>query len=141
MIRYYNNLHGHNQVANVNTRKFRIMNSDRSMISYYRENIYIASSCLYSSFIHDYFRYIITRWRLSNHKLKIETARYTKPLPPRELRVCQCCIFWCPRFTLLRYKYKELLQRNNTVKKYLNPSLPDVKATAMFLHDIEKLLE
>ena len=150
MIRYYNNLHGHNQVDNVNTRKFRIMNSDRSMISYYRENIYIARSCLYSSFIHDYFRYIITRWRLSNHKLKIETGRYTKPLTPRELRICQCCnvledenhaIFCCPRFTLLRYKYKEVLQRNNTVKKYLNPSLPDVKATAMFLHDIEKLLE
>ena len=149
MILYYNNLHSHHQLDNLNARKLRIMNSDRSMISYYRDNIYIAKSCIYSSYLQDYYRYILTRWRLSNHKLKIETGRYTKPLTPREMRKCNRCnvledenhvIFCCPSYTSLRIKYKDLLRKNFTVKMFLNPGLADVKATSTYLHDIENII-
>ena len=89
MIKYNNNLHGHHQEDNLCKR--RIMNCESSMITYYRYIISPVKSCIYNSFLHDYFRFIITRWRLSNHKLKIEVGRYTKPLTSRNERLCDYC--------------------------------------------------
>ena len=91
MLKYYNNLHGHHQVDNLYKRTNTIMNSERSMITYYRNIISPVKSCIYNSFLCDYFSSIITRWRLSNHKLKIEVGRYTKPLTPRNERLCDYC--------------------------------------------------
>jgi hypothetical protein len=32
-----------------------------------------------------------TKFRISNHKLKIETGRYSKPIAPLENRICEKC--------------------------------------------------
>jgi hypothetical protein len=32
-----------------------------------------------------------TKFRISNHKLKIETGRYSKPITPLENRICEKC--------------------------------------------------
>ena len=56
-------------------------------------------------------RYIITRCRLSNHKLYIETGRYKTPPVERKDRKCSICdiledefhaIYHCPRFNCIR---------------------------------------
>ena len=34
-----------------------------------------------------------TKFRISDHKLKIETGRYSKPITPLENRICEKCFF------------------------------------------------
>ena len=34
------------------------------------------------SFVPEYLRVIVTRWRLSNHDLRVETGRYVRPWTP-----------------------------------------------------------
>ena len=114
MIKYYYNLHGHHQEDNLCKRRNTIiMNSESSMITYYCNIISPVKSCIYNYFLHDYFRFIITRWRLPNHKLNIEVGKYTKPLTPRNERLCDYCelledeyhaIFVCPKFAAIRNK-------------------------------------
>ena len=54
-------------------------------------------------------RNILTRFRTSNHKLHIETGRYTRSITPVENRICSNCnsknvedehhfLMYCPRF-------------------------------------------
>ena len=95
----------------------------------------------------DYYRYIITRWRLSNHKLKIETDRYLKPKPPPDQRTCDVCnvvedefhaIFICPMYETVREKYRPLLSCGD-VGTFLSPIECDIENTAKFLHGIEEL--
>jgi hypothetical protein len=54
-------------------------------------------------------RNILTRFRTSNHKLHIETGRYTRPITPVENRICSNCnsksvedelhfLMYCPKF-------------------------------------------
>ena len=90
---------------------------------------------------------IISRWRLSNHKLKIETGRYTPPIIERRNRVCNLCgvlenehhvIFNCPLYNCIRLKYTDLLSSENSVKKILNPSRDRIIETGKFLYEIEK---
>ena len=116
------------------------------MCMYYVNMNFVQKSCIYSSMSNDYFRYIITRWRLSNHNLKIETGRYTKPLTCEE-RICGLChiiedeyhvIFICPIYELVRVKYRALLSCDN-ISKFLNPELSAIKDTACFLHEIENV--
>jgi hypothetical protein len=38
-----------------------------------------------------YQRKSFTKFRISNHKLKIETGRYSKPITPLENRICEKC--------------------------------------------------
>ena len=111
MIKYNNHLQGHHQEDNLCKRRNTIMNCESSMITYYRNVISPVKSCIYNYFLHDYFRFIITRWRLSNHKLKIEVGRYPKPLTPRNESLCDYCelledefhaIFVCPKFAAIR---------------------------------------
>ena len=78
MVRYYTQLDDQNQNKNLQGRKHQILYSDKAMVNYYRNTIGLNTTCLYNSMLSDYYRYIITRWRLSNHKLKIETLRYEK---------------------------------------------------------------
>ena len=72
---YYNNLHGNNYRDFMRELEEKIRTDDSSMISYYRNIIDPDISCIYNSFTNDHHRLIITRWRLSNHKLRIETGR------------------------------------------------------------------
>jgi hypothetical protein len=58
-------------------------------------------------------RNILAHFRTSNHKLHIETGRYTRPITPVENRICSNCNFksvedeihflmYCPKFENLR---------------------------------------
>ena len=35
----------------------------------------------------------LTKFRISNHKLKFETGRYSKHITPLENRICEKCFF------------------------------------------------
>ena len=104
-------------------------------------------SSIYTSFTNDYFRKIISRWRLSNHTLKIETQRYTRPKTPREERVCTFCnilederhvIFDCPLYHNIRRNYEQILTTNDNITNILNPSYELITDVASLLYDIEK---
>ena len=93
----------------------------------------------------DYYRIIISRWRFSNHRLNIETGRYTKPITERKDRVCTLCrvvedelhvIFECPRYENARNQYNHLTV-NRTITAFLNPSYAEMVDTASFLYAIE----
>ena len=113
---YYYNLNGNNCLNFLSALEEKIRNVD--MIPYYRNLIHVEKSCIYTSFLNDYYRKIITRWRLSCHKLKIETGRYARPFIPREERICETCntiddehhaIFICPVYHNARQNFIHLL--------------------------------
>ena len=150
MVRYYTQLDDQNQNKNLQGRKNQILYSDKAMVNYYRNTIGLNTTCLYNSMLSDYYRYIITRWRLSNHKLKIETLRYEKYSEiPRDMRCCELShvledeshvIFHCIKFRAIRLNHLELIRRNHSISLFLNPDIEDVIETASFLHEIEKLI-
>ena len=37
-------------------------------------------------------RVLLTKLRISNHSLEVERGRYAKPVIPRDLRFCNCCM-------------------------------------------------
>ena len=83
----------------------------------------------------DDLRSILSRWRLSNHKLKIETGRYTVPLTPREERKCVTCnvvedeyhaLFICSCHQEIRTKYNNLHRKYTNVKSIFNPERQDI---------------
>ena len=77
IVRYYENLHGHNKKNNIAERQNRIASSESSMMIYYRDLVDIVNKpVIYSSYMNDAHRKTITRWRLSNHKLQVELGRY-----------------------------------------------------------------
>ena len=125
---YYYNLNGNNCLNFLSALEEKIRNVDRSMI-YYRNLIHVEKSCIYTSFLNDYYWKIITRWRLSCHKLKIETGRYARPFIPREERICETCntkddehaIFICPVYHNARQNFIHLLSINNSIEDILNP--------------------
>ena len=145
VISYYSQLKIGYATNDIIEREKRIAESTASMCIYYCNFNFIGKNCIYSSFLNDYHRYIISRWRLSNHDLKIETGRYTKPCTPREERLCNVCnsiedeyhvIFVCPLYTTIRHNYVDLVESNN-ISMFLDPSFNRMKRTANFLHEIE----
>ena len=103
------NLHGNNPSIFLATLENKIHFDNSSMILYYRNLIKPETSCIYQAFVVNYYRRIITRWRLSNHQLRIETGRYTRPYVHRKARVCILCnllededhvIFVCPIYKI-----------------------------------------
>ena len=89
--------------------------------------------------------HIITRWRLSDHNLIIETGRYSRPIVDRADRKCEICnviedeyhaIFVCPLYKGIRVKYNHLTTCNS-ISQFLNPNYNNMKETACFLHEIE----
>ena len=128
-IDYYFNLQPNNCNVYLTNLTEKIRNADSPMISYYRNTIKLEKSSLYHTFLNDYYRKVITRWRLSNHKLRIETGRYTRPKTPREDRKCNICnlledenhvIFFCPAYDEIRTKH-QVLMTNNSINLILNP--------------------
>ena len=96
--------------------------------------------------LYDYYRVILTRWRLSNHSLAIETGRYTRPYTERQDRVCAMCnsledenhaIYLCPRYNDIRLEHASLLERSSTLAEFLNPAEVDMKETALYIRGIE----
>ena len=105
------------------------------------------NTTLYNSCLEDSKRTTITRWRLSSHKLKIETGRYTKPKTEPEKRLCKICkivedeyhaIYICSAHRLIREKYKNTLDFEANIQHLLNPTtVDDARKLAMFLSEIE----
>ena len=145
MLSYYENLRGNNSQREMEERIERIRNSENSMCKYYCELDFINHSQIYNSMLSDYYRLFISRWRLSNHRLNIETGRYTKPITERKDRVCTECrvledehhvVYVCPRYELVRDNYQHLTEDGN-IKTFLNPAYGRMKDTASFIYDIE----
>ena len=85
---------------------------------------------IYNSDIPEYYRIVITRWRLSNHELKIETGRREVSFVPRELHVCATCgvledeehvIYNCSLYDEIRLQFQGFLQSYLEVTRVLNP--------------------
>ena len=141
----------HNNIVECNMRERcdRLQAGETTKISLYKEITNMEhNSILYQSFVNDELRMNITRWRLSCHKLQIETGRYTVPITPRNERLCKICtvvedelhaLFHCPAHTFIRVKFHSLLCKYNTVTLMLNPqSSEDVVKVGMYIGEIEK---
>ena len=137
---------------NLTERKERLQNQESTRITQYKDITNLNyNTALYTSFVNDELRTIVTRWRLSCHKLRIETGRYTNPKTPREQRYCMICsvvedeqhaLFHCPVHTFVRVKHHALLCKYNSASLILNPQCSeDVVKIGMFLRDVEKNME
>ena len=134
-ITYYLQLQQNAIDMNICERKTRIMHSDSTMcVRYRRVSNVEETNLLYKCMVNDEYRQKITRWRLSSHKLYIETGRYKTPPIPRECRNCSICnitedeyhaLFVCFAYWNIRNKYNKLLKKYETVSSILNPNTAD----------------
>ena len=136
----------------ITERKNRLLNEETTRIKTYRDITNLEyNSALYNSFVNDELRITITRWRLSCHKLRIETGRYTYPITPRDDRMCKICrtvedeshaLFHCPAHAFIRMKHFSLLCKYTTVNLLLNPqSSEDVIHVGTYIGEIEKNMQ
>ena len=137
---------------NMMERKERLQQAETTRIKQYKDITNLEyNTVLYNSFVNDELRTVITRWRLSCHKLRIETGRYTYPITPRENRLCKVCsvvedethaLFHCPAHSFIRLKFAPLLCKYNTVNLILNPQdTDDIVKVGMFLIELEKNMQ
>ena len=130
-------------------RRTRLENGGTTKIAQYREISGLEyNKVLYNSFVNDELRTKITRWRLSCHKLRIETGRYTHPITPRDLRLCKVCnviedeshaLFHCSAHMFIRIKYSSLLNSYTTVNQILNPqNSGDIVRIGVYIGEVEK---
>ena len=137
---------------NITERRNRLRNEETTRVTTYRQITNLEyNKVLYESFINDELRIAITRWRLSCHKLRIETGRYTYPITPRDERLCKMCrtvedethaLFNCSAHTFIRMKFFSLLCKYTTVSHLLNPQTSeDMKQTGTYIIEIEKNME
>ena len=148
IIHYFQSLQPKNKENNTHLRKQRIDASTQSMTSRYKE-ISNLQYCdvLYQKFVVERYRITITRWRMSCHKLRIETGRYTRPKTPRNERKCKICntledehhaLFLCSAHIFIRQHYTEILSRYTTLQSILHPSTTtDANTIGKYLIDIE----
>ena len=71
----------------------------------------------------------LTKFRISNHKLHIETGRYKRPITPRQERICELCgdgvedeshfLLTCKQYDILRLNYFGI----NTLERDFRPIL------------------
>ena len=93
---------------------------------------------------------MITRWRLSNFNLAIETGRHQRNKVDRALRICKTCLvledeshvfFVCPLYSTIRKNHPTIFQQES-VKEILNPTSREIAyETAKILFAIEKIHE
>ena len=149
VVHYYESLQESNQERNINQRESKIANAESSMLKYYMSMVNMAEkSNIYSNFVDDRFRVVITRWRLSNHKLRIETGRY-KDIRREDRKCFQCniledethAIFDCPAFWHIRRNYKHLIEKYPSVSTFLNPDPSDIYDVARMLAEIDDALD
>ena len=151
IVNYYKSLAPKIKENNIRNREQLILESDASMLQYYTTIVDVKCKCaIYTNYINDRRRSIITRWRLSNHKLLIEIGRYNLPYIPREERKCIQCnvledeahaIYFCPAFGLVHQKYIRLLNKYTNVKSFLNPGVQDIYEVSDILSEIEEILK
>ena len=110
------------------------------------------SNILYQSNLDDEVRKTITRWRLSSHKLRIETGRYTVPktlIAERKCRICKILedenhsIYKCIAHRLIRDQFIDKLDLIHiNLKRLLNPtSIAEAVNLSRYLSKIEKNME
>ena len=128
---YYNTLTNENYEKDKHDRALRLVSSEKSMDKRYCELIGLKeTNCIYDSYANDSCRTIITRWRLSNYELAIETGRYARPEKiERENRVCRTCLvmedeehtlFTCPLYNNIRTEHPNTFN-NTSIRTILNP--------------------
>ena len=146
MLSYYKKLRENNGDREIKESKRRICSSQQSMCRYHVNLNLMDSSQIYNSMLSDYYRSIISRWRLSNHRLNVETGRYTKPVTKRKDRLCTLCkvledeeqvMFSCPRYEIIQTKYQHVINDAN-IQTFLSPTYANMIDTANFIYDIEK---
>ena len=96
--------------------------------------------------------FFITKYRLTAHKLSIETGRYYNA--PRENRICPLCltdeedeyhfIFICPFYIDLRKLYiKQYFWKRPSVYKliqlFTSENVKELNGLGLYLHKAEKL--
>ena len=150
IVDYYEALSADNKKDNIQQREARILQSSASMMQYYAAIVDVGTkSNIYTNFVDDRLRSVITRWRLSNHKLLVETGRYSVPYIERENRKCYGCgvvedekhaIYDCPAFDYIRQNHIQMLQKYGCVKDILNPDPTDIVEVAIFLSEIDVVL-
>ena len=147
---YYENINDKNVDTNIAERNTRVETSEQSMCIRYKTLVGMRySETLYNSCLDDTKRTTITRWRLSSHRLKVETGRYTRPVTERENRLCDVCkvvedenhaIYVCSVHRLIREKYKNILKLEDTnLQRLLNPtSTNEAYNLGKFLNEIDE---
>ena len=150
IVHYYESLVEGYRTRNINERELRISNATSSMLRYYSSVVDVTKkSEIYTNFVDDRFRAVITRWRLSNHKLRIETGRYHTPYLEREHRICFECgvledekhaIYECSAFVHIRTNYELLLGKYPSVTSFLDPEPADIYDVARMLLEIDDAL-
>ena len=151
--KYYESVKDHNRERNTKDREMRIEISDDTMCNRYKSICGTTKpDILYNQCFDDSKRKIITRWRLSSHKLRIETGRYTRPYTERKDRLCLVCnvvedevhaIYDCKAHHTIRNTYQHIINLNNrNIKQLLNPTnTSDATKLASFLTDIERNMD
>ena len=147
---YYEQIGSNNAETNINERRSKIETSEQSMCIRYKTIIGLEyCPTLYQSCLDDTKRKMITRWRMSSHKLRIETGRFSRPFIERKDRLCQVCsviedeehaLYDCSAHRVIREKYRDSLhlERRN-IKELFNPADVDLaKKLAAFLSEIEE---
>ena len=147
---YYEHIGDKNIESNMIERRRRIETSDNTMCVRYKTIVgFEHCSTLYQSCLDDTKRKTITRWRLSSHKLRIETGRYSRPFTQREDRKCILCdvvedeahaIYDCRAHRLIRERYQHLFDgEQKELHQLLSPtSVTDANLLAVYLDEIEE---
>ena len=149
---YYDTLAPDIITVNKSSRYDKLQNGTSTYIARYRQLIDPPlNHVIYDSYLPEDLRKIITRWRLSSHRLKIETGRQEVPFLHRNLRLCSECtvledeqhvMFYCPRYARIRLKYTAYLRNYSVVEKVFNPvNKNDALLLGNYLHEIEKCRE
>ena len=150
---YYLNINPRINEYNISTRHERITSSTRTYDIRYSSIVgFSYCNSLYDNCLIESRRSIITRWRLSNHKLRIETGRYTRPnKTERKDRLCTIClqiedeehaIYHCSLYDNTRATYNEIFSRYTILRDFLNPkNVNDAYMIGSFLLELEAIHE
>ena len=149
MINYYENLDEDILRNNKEERNARVQESTTSTyIQQYKRLIDVRyNHVIYYSYLPEYIRTTITKWRLSCHELMIEKGRREIPKLAKHLRICSNClimedeehaIYSCPLYNDIRTRFREHLIKY-PINKILNPiNVEDAHLTGNLLNEIEK---
>ena len=89
---YYDNLSADIVQFNKSNRYNNLQNATNTYNTRYRHLIDIRyNHVIYDNYLPEELRKIIARWRLSSHRLRIETGRQEVPFLQRNLRTCSNC--------------------------------------------------
>ena len=146
-VDHYKPFTPNNTDRNINDRETKIEQSNVPMLQYYCTIVDVKNK--YTNYVNDTNRATITRWRLSDHKLLIETGRCQIPYVERIDRKCPQCdvledethaIYNWPLLDSIRKQYRRLLHKYGNVKLLLNPDVRDVYDVSNLLTEIDVVL-